>query len=277
MRLGLRTSATAATPAFLARGSACECNAHYRQQVERGARHLLVGVDRPTGLGHDSDDPAARGAVGQAGAAIDSVDDMRVLLRGLALDRVTATLLVDLPGAAPLASLWCLVMEERAGGARCRLRIALRPPDPTRMPGPPAERYAERLTALLHAVCTPAGVPVRPAGPHDLAEPWPPRSCSPRTIEAAQAERLAKLRAWRCEDRLDAALTVLRASAAHPADARAPGALRAALAAGATLGEVSGVLRAAWGAPRRTPAFLTVRSQVGHGRRSPVAGNHPSA
>jgi methylmalonyl-CoA mutase N-terminal domain/subunit len=256
VRLTLRTTATAARPAHLARGSASECNAHYRRQVERGARHLLVCVDRPTGLGHDSDAPAASGAVGQAGAAVDSIDDMRVLLRGLPLDGITATVLVELPGAALLASLWCLVAEERVTGGRCRFEVALRPPCLAEAPYPTADGHGEPLSALLGAVCAPAGVPVRAASPGELAAPCGPPPVSSGAIVAAQAERLAKLRAWRCEDRVDLALAALRVSAADPGDRRTRDALGDALAAGASFGEVSGVLRTAWGAAHRASAVV---------------------
>jgi methylmalonyl-CoA mutase N-terminal domain/subunit len=254
VRLTLRTAATAVRPAHLARGSASECNAHYRRQVERGKRHLLVCADRPTGLGHDSDAPAASGGVGQAGAAVDSIDDMRVLLRGLPLDGITATVLTGLPGAALLASLWCLVAQERTGGGRCRLEVALRPPECGGPPGPTADGYGAPLSALLGAVCTPAGVRVRAASPAELAAPCGPAPASSGAIAAAQAERLAKLRAWRCEDRVDRALAALRVSAADPGNRRTRDALGDALAAGASFGEVSGVLRTAWGGAHRASA-----------------------
>ncbi|WP_394426234.1 methylmalonyl-CoA mutase family protein [Streptomyces sp. SGAir0957] len=60
-----------------------------------------------------------------------------------------------------------------------------------------------------------------------------------------QGERLAKLRAWRCGDRVDAALTALRTTAAGPDNVLHP--MKTALSAGATLGEVCSVLREVWG------------------------------
>ncbi|MGA5452713.1 methylmalonyl-CoA mutase family protein [Streptomyces umbrinus] len=64
-------------------------------------------------------------------------------------------------------------------------------------------------------------------------------------IEARQAERIAKLRAWRCHDRVDAALIVVQKAAAGTANLLYP--MKEALAAGATIGEVCDALRDVWG------------------------------
>ncbi|MFZ4240951.1 methylmalonyl-CoA mutase family protein [Streptomyces murinus] len=257
MSLATRTTATAGPLAYPARGSAGDCNAHLSRQVERGARHLLICADRPTGLGMDSDDPAVRGSVGRCGGAVDSIDDMRVLLRGLPLDEITATLLAEPPGAALLVVLWALVAQERGVGGQCRVEVLLRP-----SPGPAADGYDAPSMSLLTAVCAPAGIPVRAASPGELRQGgqfprtgWDMESYGPDlsplgVIEVAQAERLAKLRAWRCEDRLDVALAALRDAAGRPADMWLRAALGDALAAGATLAEVSGVLDAARRAAR---------------------------
>ncbi|MGH3152833.1 MAG: methylmalonyl-CoA mutase family protein [Streptosporangiaceae bacterium] len=39
-------------------------------------------------MGYDSDAPLAHGEVGKVGVAIDSIEDMRTLLRGIPLDTV---------------------------------------------------------------------------------------------------------------------------------------------------------------------------------------------
>ena len=44
--------------------------------------------DLQTEMGYDSDHPRALGEVGKVGVAIDSIDDMRVLLSGFPLDIV---------------------------------------------------------------------------------------------------------------------------------------------------------------------------------------------
>ncbi|KOV95524.1 hypothetical protein ADK65_29635 [Streptomyces sp. NRRL B-1140] len=73
-------------------------------------------------------------------------------------------------------------------------------------------------------------------------------------VEARQAERIAKLRAWRVEPVLVAALERLRSAAEGTDNVLYP--MKDALRARATLGEVCGVLREVWGtcaaAPRMT-------------------------
>ncbi|MGW0788794.1 methylmalonyl-CoA mutase family protein [Streptomyces sp. NPDC002911] len=64
-------------------------------------------------------------------------------------------------------------------------------------------------------------------------------------MEARQTERLAKLRAWRDQDRVDRHLTGLRETAAGDDNVLYP--MKDALSAGATVGEVCDALREIWG------------------------------
>jgi len=64
---------------------AAESNARYQQLIANGTMGLSVAFDLPTQMGHDSDAPLAHGEVGKVGVAIDSVEDMRVLLGGIPL------------------------------------------------------------------------------------------------------------------------------------------------------------------------------------------------
>ncbi|MET9258044.1 methylmalonyl-CoA mutase family protein [Streptomyces sp. NPDC003717] len=75
--------------------------------------------------------------------------------------------------------------------------------------------------------------------------PYEPFRVGP-VIEARQAERLAKLRAWRCDDRVAASLGQLRKAAEGDDNVLYP--MKDALAAGATIGEVCDTLRGVWGA-----------------------------
>ncbi|MFD9569481.1 methylmalonyl-CoA mutase family protein [Streptomyces sp. NPDC059982] len=113
--------ATERTPRF---STSVSANARLRELVERGARILPLLVDRPTASGLDSDAPPALGHVGRAGVAVDSIDDMRVLLSGIPLDRVSLSLDVD-AAAAPLILLYQLVAEEH-GVPAARLRGSVR-------------------------------------------------------------------------------------------------------------------------------------------------------
>src|ERR1700752_507913 len=63
-------------------GSAEETNARFRYLPERGQPGPSVAFALPTQLGYDSDDPLAEGEVGRTGVAIDTLDDMEILLEG---------------------------------------------------------------------------------------------------------------------------------------------------------------------------------------------------
>lgn len=63
-------------------------------------------------MGLDSDDPRALGEVGRVGVAIDSIDDMRTLLDGLPLDKVSTSMTIN-STASTLLALYVAVAEER--------------------------------------------------------------------------------------------------------------------------------------------------------------------
>ncbi len=93
-------------------GTAEETNARFRYLLERGQTGLSVAFDLPTQLGYDSDHPLARGEVGRTGVAIDSIEDMRIVFRGIPLDRVSTSMTINAP-AALLLLLYELVAEEQ--------------------------------------------------------------------------------------------------------------------------------------------------------------------
>ena len=93
-------------------GSAEETNARFRYLLERGQTGLSVAFDLPTQLGYDSDDPHAVGEVGRTGVAIDSLEDMRLLLDGIPLDEVSTSMTINAP-ASLLLLLYELVAEEQ--------------------------------------------------------------------------------------------------------------------------------------------------------------------
>ena len=93
-------------------GSAEETNARFHYLLERGQAGLSVAFDLPTQLGYDSDDPLAEGEVGRTGVAIDSIEDMRVLLDGIPLGEVSTSMTINAP-AGLLLLLYELVAEEQ--------------------------------------------------------------------------------------------------------------------------------------------------------------------
>jgi methylmalonyl-CoA mutase N-terminal domain/subunit len=92
--------------------TARESNERYHQLIAAGTTGLSVAFDLPTQMGYDSDAPVAHGEVGKVGVAIDSIEDMRTLLDGIPLDRVSTSMTINAP-AAVLLLLYQLVAEEQ--------------------------------------------------------------------------------------------------------------------------------------------------------------------
>src|SRR5204862_6366089 len=76
-------------------GTAAESNQRYRFLLEQGQTGLSVAFDLPTQIGYDSDDPMANGEVGKVGVAIDSLEDMEILLKDIPLDRVSTSMNIN--------------------------------------------------------------------------------------------------------------------------------------------------------------------------------------
>jgi len=96
--------------------TARESNQRYHQLIEAGTTGLSVAFDLPTQMGYDSDAAVAHGEVGKVGVAIDSIEDMRTLLDGIPLDRVSTSMTINAP-AALLLLLYQLVAEEQGVAA----------------------------------------------------------------------------------------------------------------------------------------------------------------
>src|SRR5580658_5801514 len=96
--------------------TAADSNRRYHQLIDAGTTGLSVAFDLPTQMGYDSDAPAARGEVGKVGVAIDSIEDMRLLLHGIPLDSVSTSMTINAP-AALLLLLYQLVAEEQGVSA----------------------------------------------------------------------------------------------------------------------------------------------------------------
>jgi methylmalonyl-CoA mutase N-terminal domain/subunit len=100
-------------------GTAQETNTRFRLLLDKGQTGLSVAFDLPTQMGIDSDSPRALGEVGRVGVAIDTVEDMHVLLDGIPLDRVSSSMTINAT-AATLLAMYVVVAEER-GIARSAL------------------------------------------------------------------------------------------------------------------------------------------------------------
>jgi methylmalonyl-CoA mutase N-terminal domain/subunit len=97
---------------FAGYGAAEDTNARFHYLLGQGQTGLSVAFDMPTLMGYDSDHPRALGEVGREGVAIDTVDDMDVLLHDIPLDRVTTSMTINAP-ANVLLAMYVAVAEAR--------------------------------------------------------------------------------------------------------------------------------------------------------------------
>jgi methylmalonyl-CoA mutase, N-terminal domain len=93
-------------------GTAEATNERFKFLLAAGQTGLSCAFDLPTQMGYDSDHPRAEGEVGKVGVAIDSLEDMRDLLAGIPLDKVTTSMTINAT-AAILLLLYELVAEEQ--------------------------------------------------------------------------------------------------------------------------------------------------------------------
>ncbi|MGH7804833.1 MAG: acyl-CoA mutase large subunit family protein, partial [Candidatus Binatia bacterium] len=93
-------------------GTAEESNRRYHYLLSQGTTGLSVAFDLPTQMGLDSDHARASGEVGRVGVAIDSIDDMETLLRGIPLDKVSTSMTINAT-ASILLSLYLVVAEKQ--------------------------------------------------------------------------------------------------------------------------------------------------------------------
>lgn len=84
---------------FAGLGSAKETNERFKYLLKHGQMGLSVAFDLPTLMGCDSDDCLSAGEVGWCGVAIDSLDDMETLFKGIPLGKVTTSMTVNAPAA----------------------------------------------------------------------------------------------------------------------------------------------------------------------------------
>ena len=72
-------------------------NRRFHYLLAHGESGLSIAFDDPTLYGIDADDPEALGEVGKCGVNVSSLDDMRRLLRGIPLDKVTTSMTINGP------------------------------------------------------------------------------------------------------------------------------------------------------------------------------------
>jgi methylmalonyl-CoA mutase N-terminal domain/subunit len=88
---------------FAGFGTAHDTNGRFKELLAAGGDGLSTAFDMPTLLGRDSDDPWAKGEVGRAGVAIDTLADMEALFSGIDLGAVSTSMTINSPAAVLMA------------------------------------------------------------------------------------------------------------------------------------------------------------------------------
>jgi methylmalonyl-CoA mutase N-terminal domain/subunit len=76
-------------------GTAEDTNGRYQYLLDHGETGLSTDFDLPTLLGYDSDHPVAIPEIGKIGVAVDTVDDVHLLMKGIPLDRVSTSYTIN--------------------------------------------------------------------------------------------------------------------------------------------------------------------------------------
>ena len=72
-----------------------ESNKFYKENIKNGQTGLSVAFDLATHRGYDSDHPKVIGDVGKAGVAIDTVEDMKILFKGIPLEKMSVSMTMN--------------------------------------------------------------------------------------------------------------------------------------------------------------------------------------
>lgn len=91
-----------------------ESNKRYHYLLSQGVMGLSVAFDLPTQIGYDSDHELADGEVGKVGVAIDSIDDMEILFKGIDLEKVSTSMTINATGFILLAFYVALAKKQGA-------------------------------------------------------------------------------------------------------------------------------------------------------------------
>jgi methylmalonyl-CoA mutase, N-terminal domain len=104
---------------FAGFGTAADTNGRFKELLAAGGDGLSTAFDMPTLLGRDSDDPLAKGEVGRAGVAVDTLTDMETLFGGIDLGSVSTSMTIN--SAAAVVMAMYVGVGDRTGVARSSL------------------------------------------------------------------------------------------------------------------------------------------------------------
>jgi methylmalonyl-CoA mutase N-terminal domain/subunit len=98
-------------------GTPEDTNERFRYLIAQGQTGLSVDFDMPTLMGYDSDDEMSEGEVGREGVAVDILDDMEALFRGVDLETTSVSMTIN-PTAWILLAMYVAVAEGRGNDLR---------------------------------------------------------------------------------------------------------------------------------------------------------------
>lgn len=91
-----------------------ESNKRYHYLLNQGVMGLSVAFDLPTQIGYDSDSEMAEGEVGKVGVAIDSLEDMEILFKGIKLEDISTSMTINATGFILLSLYIALAKKQGA-------------------------------------------------------------------------------------------------------------------------------------------------------------------
>jgi len=91
-----------------------ESNKRYHFLLSQGVNGLSVAFDLPTQIGYDSDHAMAEGEVGKVGVAIDSLEDMELLFKGIKLSEISTSMTINATAFVLLAFYIALARKQGA-------------------------------------------------------------------------------------------------------------------------------------------------------------------
>jgi len=88
---------------FAGFGTPRQTNERFQFLLSKGQTGLSTAFDLPTLMGLDSDDPRSLGEVGRLGVAVDTLDDVEQLFRGIDLAQVSVSMTINAPAIIVMA------------------------------------------------------------------------------------------------------------------------------------------------------------------------------
>jgi len=90
-----------------------ESNKRYKYLLSKGVKGLSIAFDLPTQTGYDSNHSLSDGEIGKVGVPISSIDDMRTLLNGIPLDKISISMTINSTAIIMLAFIIAVAKENQ--------------------------------------------------------------------------------------------------------------------------------------------------------------------